>query len=402
MNDPVIVGTSGVSVRYMLASERPRTIQEHLLSRVSGRGANAREFWALQGVTFSVGRGRSLGIIGPNGSGKSTLLKVIAGIIKPTEGEVFVRGKIAPMIELGAGFDPELTGRENIYLQGSILGLSRRQIDARYQRIVEYSGIGDFLHSPLKSYSSGMVSRLAFSVAVEVEAEILLVDEILSVGDEEFRRKCQHRINDFMSEGGTLLYVSHSMSEVQKLCDSVLWLEHGRTVSFGDADMVSRKYILHVDSSPFEDIGEGHPYREYVHALFVHGITSGHSVNGKRFYMPDNLISRAEFAAFLSKALAKEKTFVFRPVFEDVAETHWAARNISWLYEQGFIDVRRDGKGRPLFAPDEYVTTRELYDALSKIDADKSRRFIRDDVSLNRGEMARIMYEFFDYAEDVT
>ena len=177
------VRASKISVKYLLTSERPRTLQEFFINLAHGRRYQKSDFWALKDVSFEVAKGESLGIIGPNGAGKSTLLKVISGILDPTEGEVSVHGKIGPMIELGAGFDLELTGQENIYLNASLLGLRKKEIDRKFKSIVDFSELSDFIYSPLKTYSSGMVARLAFSIATEVEPEILIVDEILSVGD---------------------------------------------------------------------------------------------------------------------------------------------------------------------------------------------------------------------------
>ncbi|GAB4415714.1 MAG: ABC transporter ATP-binding protein [Thermodesulfovibrionales bacterium] len=240
--DDLVIDVRGVSVRYRLAKERPKTLQEYIIRRLKGRRVDYEYFWALREIDIKIHRGETLGIIGPNGAGKSTLLKVIAGVLNPTEGSLSVHGKIAPLIELGAGFDPELTGKENIFLNASILGLSRKEISERFNRIVDFSELGDFIYSPLKSYSSGMVARLGFSIATEVEPDILIIDEVLAVGDEKFRRKCDDRIRGFKERETTILFVSHQLNEIKRLCDRVLWLDHGMMRMVGKPDDVVTEY----------------------------------------------------------------------------------------------------------------------------------------------------------------
>lgn len=240
--DETMIKVEGLSLRYRLIKERPKTLQEYVIRLLKGKRLEHEGFWALRNVSLEVKKGETLGIIGPNGAGKSTLLKVISGVLRPSEGTVTVNGKIAPLIELGAGFDMELTGAENIYLNASILGLSRKEINGKFASIVDFSELGDFIHSPLKSYSSGMVARLGFSIATEVEPDILIIDEILAVGDERFRRKCDERIKRFKERGTTILFVSHSMNEVKRLCDSALWLDHGVPRMYGDPESVTKEY----------------------------------------------------------------------------------------------------------------------------------------------------------------
>lgn len=235
---------SGVSIKYRLAKEKPKTLQEYIIQRLKGRRADYEDFMALMDINIEIQGGKTLGVIGHNGAGKSTLLKVIAGVLMPGNGRVTVNGRIAPLIELEAGFDMELTGKENIYLNASILGLSRKDIDKRFDKIVEFSELGEFIYSPLKGYSSGMVSRLGFSIATEVNPDILLIDEILAVGDEHFRRKCNDRILSFKERGTTMLLVSHDMDDVKRLCDRVLWLDHGRQkADSGNVAEVIEEYI---------------------------------------------------------------------------------------------------------------------------------------------------------------
>lgn len=198
---------------------------------------------ALKDVSFAIHKGEAFGVIGRNGSGKSTLLKIISGILKPTSGYVRVNGRVAALIELGAGFHPEITGRENIYINGIMLGLSRREIDQRFDKIVEFAGIGEFLDQPVKTYSSGMYVRLGFAVAVHVDPEILLIDEVLSVGDEEFSAKCVAKIQEMKYRGVTLLFVTHQLDQVRMLCDRALWLDHGAAESIGDPIRVVDAYL---------------------------------------------------------------------------------------------------------------------------------------------------------------
>jgi ABC-type polysaccharide/polyol phosphate transport system ATPase subunit len=202
-----------------------------------------RDFWALRDVSFTIRRGEVFCIVGENGSGKSTTLQLLAGIMQPASGEVQVNGRIAALLELGAGFNPEFSGRDNVYLNASILGFSKREIDSRYRQIEDFAEIGDFIHQPVKTYSSGMVVRLAFAVAINVDPEILLVDEALAVGDTYFRHRCMRKVHELRSRGVTIVFVSHSMSDVKAIGDRALWLEHGRTMALGDLDSVLPRYL---------------------------------------------------------------------------------------------------------------------------------------------------------------
>ena len=200
------------------------------------------EFWALKNVSFEVYRGDSLGLVGLNGSGKSTMLKTIAGVLKPTEGKVTVNGGVAPLIELGAGFDLDLTARENVYLNGAILGHSREVMEQHYEDIVEFSELREFMDVPVKNYSSGMVSRLAFAIATIGTPDILIVDEVLSVGDFRFQKKCEERIHAMMDKGTTILFVSHSIDQVKSICNKIVWLEKGHVKRFGNAEEICEEY----------------------------------------------------------------------------------------------------------------------------------------------------------------
>lgn len=237
----VVVSVEDVSMHFNMASEKVNSIRDYF-TRLTKRQLFYKDFVAVDHVSFDVRQGEIFGIIGMNGSGKSTLLKMIAGVLKPTFGVVRTSGKIAPLIELGAGFDPELTGTENIYLNGAVLGYQKKFIDTKMDDIVGFSGIENFMDVPLKNYSSGMVSRIAFAIATAVEPDILIADEILSVGDFRFQQKCEARIRSLINNGVTVLIVSHSIEQIKSLCTRVMWLDHGRQRMIGDANFVCDQY----------------------------------------------------------------------------------------------------------------------------------------------------------------
>ena len=244
---PIVVSVRDVTKRFVLRKDN--SLKERIVT--IGRGRRYREdFVALNHVSFEIRAGSTIGLIGANGSGKSTLLKAIGGIIAPSSGEVWGRGRIAALLELGAGFHPDLSGRENVYLNGSILGLSRAEIESRFDDIVEFSGIGEFIDTQVKFYSSGMYVRLAFAVAVHTDPDILLVDEVLAVGDEAFQRKCLDKIRTFQAEGRTIILVSHDLNQVAQLCDRAVLLDHGNVVFDGDPKAAV---------SLFRDLLEGRP-----------------------------------------------------------------------------------------------------------------------------------------------
>jgi lipopolysaccharide transport system ATP-binding protein len=236
-----------VRKKFQIAQDRRTNVKEALVRR--GRGPRHRDFWAVDDVSLTVPRGSTYGLIGHNGSGKSTLLKTIAGIHLPTSGEVIAHGRVSALLEVGAGFHPELTGRENIYLNGAILGMTRKQIDAAMDDIIEFSGLADFVDTPVKVYSSGMYVRLGFAIAVNLQPEILIVDEIVAVGDEEFQRRCLDYLHDLRERGTTIVVVSHSLAMIQQLCDRVAWLDHGHLVADGPAQVVCERYLASVNAA---------------------------------------------------------------------------------------------------------------------------------------------------------
>jgi lipopolysaccharide transport system ATP-binding protein len=239
----VSVSFDGVSKRFVLHHERAYTVLESIVGLVKPTRRSAEEFWALRDVSFEILTGETFGIIGPNGAGKSTLLKLMARILEPTSGEVAVRGRVSPLLELGAGFHPELTGRENVYLNAALFGVSQAEAEDRYEEIVEFSELGDFMDVPLKHYSSGMYMRLGFAVAANIVPDVLLVDEVLAVGDEAFQRKCLRKIEDFRAEGRTIVFVSHDLDTVRRICHRGLWLEQGLVQAAGSADSVIDAYL---------------------------------------------------------------------------------------------------------------------------------------------------------------
>ena len=230
-----------VGMCFRMYRERVDTLKEAVLGRFRHR-TRYDEFWALRHATLEVRPGESVGLIGHNGSGKSTLLKIAAGVLKPTAGRVRVEGRISPMIELAAGFDPDLTGRDNIFLNGALMGHSRKEMASKLDRIVEFSELGEFIDQPVKNYSSGMYARLGFAIAADVDPEILIIDEVLAVGDERFQAKCMERIRAIRRGGATIFYVSHAMEQVKDLCDRVLVLHHGALVFDGSPDPAIERY----------------------------------------------------------------------------------------------------------------------------------------------------------------
>lgn len=230
-----------LSLTFRMEQNRADSLKEFCV-RWLRRDLGAEEFFALRQISLEAEQGDVVGIIGHNGAGKSTLLKVIAGIMKPTQGSVEVHGSVVPMLELGSGFDPELSGRENVYLNGAVLGYSKKFLDSKYHEILDFSELGGFIEAPLRTYSSGMLARLAFSVACMVEPDILIVDEILSVGDADFQEKSYARMMELMTGGTTVFFVSHSLKQIRQMCSRVVWLEHGRMQAQGDTQTVCNMY----------------------------------------------------------------------------------------------------------------------------------------------------------------
>lgn len=242
MKEDIVVDMQNVSMMFNKSTERIDNLKEYLIKFCKG-SLRFEEFWALRGITLSVCRGESVGIVGLNGSGKSTLLKLVAGVLSPTSGSVQVTGNIAPLIELGAGFDMDLTARENVFLNGAVLGYSHKEMEKKFESIIDFAELWEFVDMPIKNYSSGMVSRLGFSIATANLPDILIVDEVLGVGDYKFREKCRERMEFIIGRGATVLFVSHDKEQVEEICDRVIWLEKGEIRQDGNCKEVCRKYF---------------------------------------------------------------------------------------------------------------------------------------------------------------
>lgn len=242
-----IIKVENVSMRFNLAQEKVEYLKEYVIKFLQ-RKLQFNEFYALKDVSFTVNKGEAVGLIGRNGSGKSTMLKVIAGVMYPSMGNVTVNGSIAPMIELGAGFDPELTARENIFLNGAVLGYDKNYMREHFDGIVDFAELQDFVDVPIKNFSSGMVARLGFAIATDVKADILVCDEILSVGDFMFQQKCQKRMEEMLAGGTTLLFVSHNIDQVKSLCNRAIWINHGEKWGDGPCEEVCNEYVRAMES----------------------------------------------------------------------------------------------------------------------------------------------------------
>jgi len=236
------IKVENVSMCFRMPEEPVSGLKEFVVKWFK-RKLRYKQFWAVQDITLEIKKGEVVGIIGLNGAGKSTLLKIVAGVLKPTKGAVEIKGDLAPLIELGAGFDAELTARENVFLNGAILGHSRKEMEAKFDEIIDFAGLSEFVDTPIKNFSSGMYARLGFAIATTINPEILIVDEILSVGDFQFQQKSEKKIRSMMGEGTTVIMVSHSINQVAGMCDQVVWLDHGKLVEIGPAKEVCERFL---------------------------------------------------------------------------------------------------------------------------------------------------------------
>ncbi|WP_019424787.1 ABC transporter ATP-binding protein [Paenibacillus sp. OSY-SE] len=237
-----MIELNNVSMKFRMANDRIMSLKEFMVKKITGK-LEYKEFVALKDVTFSIKQGEVVGIVGGNGAGKSTLLKIISGILSPTQGSVRVNGSIAPMLELGAGFDSDLTAKENVFLNGAVLGYSKEYLNGKYDEIVEFSELEEFMDVPIRNFSSGMTMRLAFSIATLVNPDILIVDEILSVGDAHFQKKSSRRMHELINGGATVILVSHSIEQIREMCSKVIWLERGVLKMVGNTDEVCNAYM---------------------------------------------------------------------------------------------------------------------------------------------------------------
>ena len=247
MND-IVIEVKNATVRFNKSAESISGLKEYIIKMLK-RELMFQEFLALKNINFTVKRGESWGVIGKNGSGKSTLLKLISGIISPHQGNVAVNGSISPLIELGAGFDPELTARENIFLNGALLGYSKKFIESHFQEIIDFAELNDFIDVPIKNFSSGMSARLGFAIATVQKPDILIVDEVLAVGDFAFQQKCKERMENLLSNGTTLLFVSHSIEQVKELCSKAIWIDNGEVRAIGETHSVSQEYMSYITNN---------------------------------------------------------------------------------------------------------------------------------------------------------
>jgi ABC-2 type transport system ATP-binding protein len=368
----------GVSKRFRLYHERNQSLKAAAMRK---RRARYEEFMALTDVSFEIEEGSTFALIGENGSGKSTMLKCMAGILRPDAGRITTHGKISALLELGAGFHPELSGRENVFLNGAILGLSKRQLLERFDSIVEFAGIEKFIDTPVKNYSSGMYVRLGFSVAINVDPEILLIDEVLAVGDAEFQRKCGEKIAEFRQQGKTIVIVSHSLPSVRSLCDQVALLEHGRLVDVGPAATVIDEYLADVFADRSSGAPPGALIRWGTGEIRVSEVKlvddNGHELSNVR--TGDGVTFR-----FVYEVLAPVGQPVFGMALHTIEGVHVTGTNTRFggltcekLEHNGFVDLRVE---RLLLTPGTYDLTAAVYDFTLTHPFDHVERMVRFNV----------------------
>lgn len=350
----IAIEVDAVSKRFRLYHDRNQSLKAAVMR---GRRARFEEFWALRDVSLEVPAGSTFGLIGQNGSGKSTLLKCMARILRPDHGEITTMGKVSALLELGAGFHPELSGRDNVYLNGAILGLSSKEIDRRFDDIVGFAGLERFIDSPVKNYSSGMYVRLGFSVAINVEPDVLLVDEVLAVGDEQFQRRCAEKFSELRRSGRTIVIVSHALGSMESMCDSVAWLDQGSLREVGRASDVVDEYLRSVGSDPAQAggarWGDG-PVR--IERLDVEGqvdgsISTGDAVTLRLHYQSAEEVARPVFSVSVQSL---DGTVISHPSTHDVADAPVS------LSRAGTVDLHFD---RLMLLPGAYNVGYTVTDA---------------------------------------
>jgi ABC-type polysaccharide/polyol phosphate transport system ATPase subunit len=357
-----VIKFSNVSKRFILHHERPRSFQEMVVNLFGLRAPSRRgiampspaneEFWALRDVNFGIYAGEAVGIIGENGSGKSTTLKLISRILEPTAGSVSVRGKVSALLELGTGFHPDLTGRENIFLNGSLLGVPRKEMQRRYESIVDFAELQEFIDTPIKHYSSGMVMRLGFAVAISVNPDILLTDEVLAVGDEAFQRKCLDYIASLRRRGVTIVFVSHALDAVRSLCRRVIWLDKGRVVSDGPAADVIDRYLAYENQKHAERLRTEQPVSES--ASTPASRLAGSAEDIARLEAPDG---ESEAAGTQERLETVEQA--------DIPGSRWGAGDAT-ITDVQFLG--ENGEPTTLFLTGSPLTIRICYDAHRRVD----------------------------------
>lgn len=355
------IEVNDVTMVFNMASEQLNSLKEYFI-KIAKHELFFEEFKALKNISFKIKRGETVGLVGTNGSGKSTMLKVIAGVLEPTSGNCIVRGNIAPLIELGAGFDYELTARENIYLNGALLGYTKEFLDSKMEEIIEFAELEDFMDMPLKNYSSGMTARIAFAIATITEPDVLIVDETLSVGDVFFQKKCEKRIKHFVDSGDvTVLLVSHSMDQVERICERAIWIEKGDMRMDGPVEDVCQAYR---EQFAFTDITEDTPHAKEIWWLARQKISKGYPDDTFR---PDVKVARCDVAAMLyrySDAIDYSPSEGDRNRFTDVTNKTPHQESILWLGNSGIADVLAQTE----FQPDAKVKRYELAKMLYMLD----------------------------------
>lgn len=377
MSGEPVIRVNDVSKRFRLYHERNQSLKAAFMRR---RRARYEEFWALRNVSLEVAEGTTFGLIGENGSGKSTLLKCMAKILRPDSGAITSRGRISALLELGAGFHPELSGRENVFLNGSILGLGKRQLEARFDEIVDFAGLEQFIDTPVKNYSSGMYVRLGFSVAINVDPDILLIDEVLAVGDADFQRKCMEKFTDFKAQGKTIVLVTHSLESVRNLCDDAALLEHGSLRGIGPVTDVIDEYMGAVFAGGQHQVGEdgirwgsGEARIERVELLDASGqpvkrVRTGDTVVFRYHYETDEPIAAPVFGFGVHNL---EGVWVTGPNTRDADLT------LETLHGRGHLDLRVE---HLMLLPGSYDVTATLYDHTLAHAYDHRHRAFRFDV----------------------
>ena len=402
---PLAVEVKDVTMIFNMASESLTNLKEYFI-KLAKHELFFEEFRALKHISFDVHRGEVVGLVGTNGSGKSTMLKIIAGVLEPSEGEVKVHGNIAPLIELGAGFDPELTARENLYLNGALLGYTKEFIDAHFDGIIDFAELDNFVDMPLKNFSSGMIARIAFAIATITEPDILIVDETLSVGDVFFQEKCERRIQHFIESGDvTVLFVSHSMEQVERICQRAIWIEKGELRMDGPVRTVCSAYHDQF-SSDFIDVDRNSKYAQDINWMVEKRITRGWAIdNTHREFRGKEKIKRQDFATFVFRLVKEldpnvrdgDKNQFVNP-FLDVDISSPGSFAIYWLKNEGYLpefDAKRDS-----FYGDELMSSSDAIEWLSLLQRHFSFGELIDygvhSARLSREEAAHLLRIFYD------
>lgn len=396
----IAIDVQGAGMRFRRHLDKRNSLSE-LVSR--GRSKKYEDFWAVRDVTFRVSKGSVYGLIGHNGSGKSTLLKMINGIYPPTIGTITTKGRLSSLIELGAGFHPEMTGRENIRLNGTIIGLTRKEIRDATEAIIDFSGIGEFINEPVKHYSSGMYVRLGFSVAVHMQPDVLLIDEVLAVGDEEFQRKCLDHLSSLRRSGRTILIVSHALSQIEAMCDEVTWMDHGAAQQTGPAVEVAAAYLAQVNSQetsrserlvalrPSGDSGattlrEGGAQLRKVELLAMDGTSIGHAETGESFRIRLALDS----ASGIRRELIRVSLQHDSGPLVTMLDSGRADVDLNWIGPHGSVDVIL--KNNPLMAG-RYRVHVDIFDETGIRLLDTWNRALEFAVRSQRAELGQSLVE---------